>query len=153
MIPMRKKIWFFLNRKVKLPVVLTALSIVCWAIYSFKFSRFYKDVYFYVDKRMPLEYKIIFYFSEEWVKSIIYLVIFLCLSVVTMLVIMYVYYGSSKLLLISLCISIAIIILILFKTLWCVLFVVELLLAFSIFYIIYILTVKKDSDSESLEED
>lgn len=148
---MREKKYSFFSRKVRVTRVLTIVMMICWIVYNFKFSRFYEYLYFYVDKSLPIEYQIIFYFSEEWSWSLIYLVNFLCLSVITMFVIAYAYHTESKSTMTILCVLLSIIMLFLFKTLWCLLFLVELLLAFSIFYIVYILTFKKYS--ENLEED
>lgn len=148
---MREKKYSFFSRKVRVTRVLTIVMMICWIVYNFKFSRFYEYLYFYVDKSLPIEYQIIFYFSEEWSWSLIYLVNFLCLSVITMFVIAYAYRTESKSTMTILCVLLSIIMLFLFKTLWCLLFLVELLLAFSIFYIVYILTFKKYS--ENLEED
>ncbi|MBP2100406.1 hypothetical protein [Enterococcus rivorum] len=63
-------------------VILTA----GWIVYLMKFYFFYKEAYFYVDKRLSLLLQVLSFFTDNWDKAFLYFVLGFLLMVVTLFV-------------------------------------------------------------------
>ena len=62
-----------------------------WIVYLMKFYSFYKEAYFYVDKRLSILLQLLSFFTDNWNEAFIYFVLGFFLMVVTLFVTSFIY--------------------------------------------------------------
>lgn len=62
-----------------------------WIVYLMNFYSFYKEAYFYVDKRLSLLLQLLSFFTDNWNEAFFYFVLSFLLMVVTLFVTSFIY--------------------------------------------------------------
>lgn len=132
-VTMKKTFWKFYF----LEGILTGV----WIIYLLNFYSFYKESYFYIDKRLPIFLRLLSFLNENWQELFIYFVLSFLFMSLTLFFSYYLYLtnkeklpGYKILFFLNICYCVA-----LFANICGILFFIIFVLAASLIYIIFIL--------------
>lgn len=145
------------NKKAKLGYVYLIEGIIAgvWGIYLFKFYSFYHEAYFYVDKRLSLFIQMLSFVNNNWEETFTYFILAFLLMTVTLFLSYFLYLTKKRALIqnkpifLIFCFNLLCCLALLVNA-CCFIFLVLLILAGSLIYIIFTL-VNLSVDKEQLD--
>lgn len=146
------------QKRVKLFLLIEGLVIASWLLYLSNFYLFYKEAYFYVDKRMTLFLQLLSFLNNNWLESIGYFSLSFILFVALFFLVAIFYFLKKKGAIQSIVayfvygIAISISVSLLFTILWSG-FLIIILLSMSVVYITFVLSLNLARKEEFYEED
>lgn len=120
------------------------MLVTVWLAYLIKFYTFYKEAYFYVDKRLSLLLQLLSFFSDNWEETFWYLLIGFLLMAITLFLTSFIYQSKiatatkRKSFYLIVCLNMLCIFPLFFNIVGALFFIL-LILAASVTYVVFIL--------------